>query len=331
MTTPGRRIGVSIVLPNRNHGRETEETIRRFLAQTRPPDEIVVVDDASQDDSVDRLQRLVQAHPVVKVMSNADHRQVPSCVNQGVAAARGEFILMAAANDRRSVDMIERLVDAAMRFPAARLIVSVNGEWDAEARLLRSFDRASERGFWFLDGPEQVSEISAERFHRILRAGPVPLGIGTALIRRDALMEVGTYLPDLRWHSDWFAIHAIAFRYGFCALDANLCWNRGSDGSYSSRGMQDRVRQSEVVLNIVKRLHSPQFAYLRRSLERSPAAMATFMRTLLPALAVRPRYGAMFLKVLTWWLGEVAGGRRPDALRRLCARLGLGRGLGPVS
>jgi glycosyltransferase involved in cell wall biosynthesis len=324
-------ISISVVLPNRNHGREAEGTIRQFLEQTRPPDEIIVVDDGSQDDSVAQLQRLAQDQPTVKVMANPDHRQVPACVNQGVAAARGEFILLAAANDRRSVDMIERLADVAMRFTAARLIVSGNGEWNVDSGQLSSFDRNSERGLWFLDRSEQVGHISPDRFHRILRAGSVPLGIGTALIRRDALVEVGTYLPDLRWHSDWFAIHAIAFRHGFYALDANLCWNRSAEGSYSSRGMHDPVLQREVVLNIVARLHSPQFADLRRALERSPAAMSTFIRVLLPALAARPRYGAMFLKVSAWWLGQMLRGRRPDALRRAFGRLGLETQLGPVS
>lgn len=309
---------------------EAERTIRSLLSQSVPPDEIIVIDDASTDDSLSRLRRLAEAHASVRVIPNNEHRQVPYCVTQGVKIARGEFILLCSANDRHSTDAIERYLGVLRRFPHARMVISRNGDWNSDDDTLVDYGRSSERGLWYLEPSEFVAEITPERLHRLLSIAPAPLMASTALVRRTALLEVGVYRSELQWHSDWFALHAIAFRYGFCVLDAGLCWNRTGASSYSSRGMRDWGEQGKVVQNLINLLHDPEFKDLRTAIERSPAAAATFMRQLLPLLAMRPRYYRMFVKVLKWWLLEFMKGNRPAALMRLSEQLGRGKKLRPV-
>ena len=43
---------ISVIIPNYNHAPFLEERIRSILAQTRRPDEIIFLDDASTDDSL---------------------------------------------------------------------------------------------------------------------------------------------------------------------------------------------------------------------------------------------------------------------------------------
>ena len=43
---------ISAIIPNYNHAPFLEERIRSILAQTRRPDEIIFLDDASTDDSL---------------------------------------------------------------------------------------------------------------------------------------------------------------------------------------------------------------------------------------------------------------------------------------
>jgi glycosyltransferase involved in cell wall biosynthesis len=46
---------VSIIVPNYNYGKYIVETLEGLLHQTRRPDSIVIIDDASTDDSVERV------------------------------------------------------------------------------------------------------------------------------------------------------------------------------------------------------------------------------------------------------------------------------------
>ncbi len=52
MNEPERRASIAVVLPNYNHGKLIGRHLRNLAGQTVPPDEIIVVDDASTDDSL---------------------------------------------------------------------------------------------------------------------------------------------------------------------------------------------------------------------------------------------------------------------------------------
>jgi len=125
----------------------------------------------------------------------------------------------------------------------------------------------------------------------------------------------------LRWHSDWFAIYAIALRSGFCAVPRALSYFRIDEQSYSARGTRNPALQQDVMLKIIDRLNQPKFAYFRDAMWQAPSPMSPFMRPMLIALAKRPqRYPALF-PILRWWLAEVAKGRRPAAWTALVQQL----------
>ena len=67
------------------------------------------------------------------------------------------------------------------------------------------------------DGAEWVSP---RRFHELLAKAHIRLSVNSAMFERELLLEMGPFDPALRWHSDWFAIYAAAFRHGFCACPA---------------------------------------------------------------------------------------------------------------
>jgi hypothetical protein len=147
----------------------------------------------------------------------------------------------------------------------------------------------------------------------LLGRNNVFLHVNTAIFRRRALLDVGVFDPMLQWHSDWFAIYAIALRSGFCAVPRQLSWFRIEPGSFSARGIRDRRRQEEVMVNIIDKLGQAKFAYLRRALLSAPSAMSPFMRSMLMALVKRPTKYRELLWIGAWWMVEFLRGRRPAA------------------
>lgn len=87
---------ISVIVPMFNASRYVAETLESILGQTTPPDEVVVVDDGSTDDS----RAVVDASfPSITVLSQSN-RGVSTARNAGVAASSGELVAFCDADDR---------------------------------------------------------------------------------------------------------------------------------------------------------------------------------------------------------------------------------------
>lgn len=311
---------LSVILPNRNHARELGVSLPALLGQSRPADEIIVIDDASTDSSLDVITAHTQAQPHVKVIANEVQKGVAQSVNLGLDAADGDYVLLASADECLNENAVEQLVAAMTACPDAALGVSVYAEWHPERNRLDIHDKDSEHGMWYVDREDPVF-VAPERFRALLRQRFVWLGINTAIFRRSALRDVGGFDPALRWHSDWFAIYAVALRHGFCAIPYSLAWFRVNGSSYSAVGMRDKAAQRQVAMAIQCKLRDPAFSDIDDAVMKTPVVMSTFLRPTLMALAARPRWYPRLARLLVWWFGEVARGRRPGAWARIVERM----------
>lgn len=90
---------VSALVVTYDHRRYVAEALRSILAQTRPVDEIVVVDDGSTDDTCERVASI--ADPRVRLFRQ-HHRGVAGLAetyNVGLAACTGELIAILEGDD----------------------------------------------------------------------------------------------------------------------------------------------------------------------------------------------------------------------------------------
>ena len=87
---------VSIVVVNYNYGRFLSRSVDSALAQTHPRTEVIVVDDASEDDSREVIRSY--GDRVVPVLRARNGGQ-GAAFNDGFAACRGEIVLFLDADD----------------------------------------------------------------------------------------------------------------------------------------------------------------------------------------------------------------------------------------
>jgi glycosyltransferase involved in cell wall biosynthesis len=100
---------ISVVIPCFNGERYVREAIRSALEQTLPPVEILVVDDASTDRSVEVASSV---GPPVRVLRQRRNQGAAAARNLGIRAARGSWIAFLDADDRWSKDKLERQCSA---------------------------------------------------------------------------------------------------------------------------------------------------------------------------------------------------------------------------
>lgn len=113
---------VSVYIPTRNRAQLVSRAITSVLNQTYRNVELLVVDDASEDDTADTVRRLITASAGRTEISYIRlERKSGACAarNLAIAAAKGKYITGLDDDDYFAPDRIARLVDAFDRSPGA--------------------------------------------------------------------------------------------------------------------------------------------------------------------------------------------------------------------
>ncbi|MCB1713751.1 MAG: glycosyltransferase family 2 protein, partial [Candidatus Competibacteraceae bacterium] len=88
-------VTISVIIPAHNRAHTLPRALDSVLAQTRPADEVILVDDGSTDDTA----ALLQAHyPTVRYL-HQPNQGVSAARNSGIRLARGDWIALLDSDD----------------------------------------------------------------------------------------------------------------------------------------------------------------------------------------------------------------------------------------
>ncbi len=107
------RLSISVVIPCFNAAAFLTETLQSALAQTLSPEEVIVVDDGSTDESARIAESFGAA---VRVIRQSNHGESVAR-NRGIDQARGAWIALLDADDRWEPNKLERQVEALEKAP----------------------------------------------------------------------------------------------------------------------------------------------------------------------------------------------------------------------
>jgi glycosyl transferase family 2 len=105
----------SIVIPCYNGARFLPFTFESLFSQTRPADEVILVDDGSTDESAEIAAR---AGPSVTVIRQKNQGESVAR-NVGLKAAHGDYVLFLDADDMLAPESLERLMTAVQTAPGS--------------------------------------------------------------------------------------------------------------------------------------------------------------------------------------------------------------------
>ena len=104
---------ISVIIPSHNRARLLPRCLDSVLAQTRGPDEIIVVDDGSTDGTA---ALVAERYPDIKLMAQPN-RGVSAARNAGVRAARGDWVAFLDSDDAWLPAKLERQCQAIEKDP----------------------------------------------------------------------------------------------------------------------------------------------------------------------------------------------------------------------
>ncbi|VXB34420.1 Glycosyl transferase [Burkholderia sp. 8Y] len=212
-------MSVSVVVPAYNAQDFIQVAIASLQAQTLPPLEIIVVNDASTDDTAKVVESAAKKDSRIKLINLASNMGPGGARNAGIEEARGQWIALLDADDRFAPERLERLVQLGEE-TKADIVTDNLLIYDAVAQ------KIARQGFRRRDN-ESHFEVTLDSFlyNAAGESTECDFGLLMPIFRRDTLIERGLRYPvNLR--------HGEDFHLMLDALLAGSTWVCTSDAYY---------------------------------------------------------------------------------------------------
>jgi len=278
-------VKVSAIISAYNCASYVEDALISVLAQTRPVDEIIVVDDGSTDDTAARVAKFAD-HGVRYIYQ--ENRGSGAARNRGVEAASGDVFAFLDCDDLWLPRKTEVQLQYLKAHPEAALVGGDSWWW------------AVEEDTWSLKrrGGVMTRRAAEEILVRNFVGNP-----SATLIPRWALEQVGLFDESLRWGVDWELWMRLIPRLPFGFVDQTVLIYRWHHGNVSHEAIWTRF---DHLLNMACRyirFHRPAWKrplLMARVRAKDALARAWHLRAEGAPRAQQFAYGALALLYAPW-------------------------------
>jgi glycosyltransferase involved in cell wall biosynthesis len=234
---------ISVAIATFNRAGMVRQAIEAAFAQTRPPDEIVVADDASTDGTWAMLSEFAASEPRLRVFRREFNLGGVDNWNFAIGQTRGDYIAWCSDDDRFLPGHLEHSRNYLEAYPSLGLVHS--GFVDAVET--KDYCRTIARPIRF---PDVRVLTRARLFRYMTRYYDWPFHPSTILMRRAAWEHTGPF--DARYalaDTEWF-VRAVE-RFPVAMLTHQGVINRRHPGNWSNRVGSARMQRE--IFEIVER------------------------------------------------------------------------------
>ncbi|MEB3220224.1 MAG: glycosyltransferase [Nostocales cyanobacterium 94392] len=224
---------ISVIIPAYNAEKMIRETVMSVLNQSFSNLELIVINDGSQDSTLDVLSSIKDSRLQVFSYENSG---VCMARNRGIERASGEFISFLDADDIWTPDKLEAQLTALEKNPQAAVAYS----W---------VDYIDEYGNFFHQG--NYITINGSAYEKMLVQNILENG-SNPLIRREALTKVGVFDESLTPAEDWDMWLRLAELYDFVTVPSVQILYRTSSNSAST----NILKMEKSALKLVEKAFS---------------------------------------------------------------------------
>lgn len=216
---------VSVVLPSYNGARYLREAADSVLRQTWENWELILVDDASTDDTAAIAAEYVKRDPRIRTLRNPTNRKLPGSLNRGFEEAKGELLTWTSDDNRYRPDALAAMAGYLEQRPEVDVVYS-------------GYTTIDEAGAE--TGPGRAAPLEELPFRNVVGA--------CFLYRRHVHAALGGYAEDLFLVEDYdFWLRASA-QFRIARLERDLYLYRYHDASLTSRREAEIRRAKERCL-----------------------------------------------------------------------------------
>ena len=265
---------VSVILPNCNHEQFLEERLQSIFNQTFEDFEVIILDDASNDNSLIHLNKAAENPMVTHLVVNQINSGSPfKQWKKGIELATGKYIWIAESDDLSEPELLQKLVsqlEANDQLTLAYCDCTIITEEGRKIHDKNPWIHEVDPKKWTLSHTEKGIEFlrDFQRYRNILS------NAGNVVFRRDALKEIEFISDQFTSCGDWLFWNQLCIK-GDIYFEASALnhWRNHEDTTRSNTNIQkdiERMRENRTVIQftngklIKEKFNSDKYDWLLR-------------------------------------------------------------------
>jgi len=237
-----KNLNISIAIATHNGQTYLEEQFQSLFTQTRKPDNVVVYDDASSDNTLAVLKELqAQAPFALDINYGMSNLRVNGAFSMALRKCEGDIVFFCDQDDIWEIDKIERFMEVFENKPEVGMVFSDASQIDGRGSPLGA-------SLWESVGftNRRQAHFSHNGLCEMLRSGNFIYGMASAF-RTQRIRHFCPVLADPQGmtHDTWFALHTLATGWGSVLLKDQLVRYRRHDDQATKKGRPGRTANTE--------------------------------------------------------------------------------------
>ncbi|MFZ2099482.1 MAG: glycosyltransferase family A protein [Oricola sp.] len=262
---------IDVIVPSYNYARYLPECVGSALSQSVEDIRVLVIDNASIDNSLEVAQRLAREDSRVEVVARETNLGPHASFNEGIDRARADYLVILCADDvlvpgalGSAIAQLEARPDAVFAFGP-----------EVNMKEFARHEASSRAGRWSMSSGDGF----IERCCHLLGVG---IGFGSAVVRTSVQKEVGHYDPSLPYTDDLDMLLRLARHGSVVECTSPIGIRREHDANMSKIFLRKRVtdlQEREVTFDRYFANGSDRLSNVarKRSIVRSRLAEAAYL------------------------------------------------------
>jgi len=210
---------VSIILPTYNGQQFIEKSIESCIDQTHQNIELIIVDDASTDQTAEIIRRYGERDTRIKVITNKKNKKLPGSLNVGHRASSGDLITWTSDDNFFRNDAIENMANYLKTHSDVGMVYC---------------------DYWVIDSKEEI--VKAVRVPSIEMLSNYNCIGACFMYRKETHKRTGSYSSNVLYAEDYDYWLRIASRNSVQPIHEILYYYRFHDDSLTSRVKKEKIR-----------------------------------------------------------------------------------------
>lgn len=217
----------TVLMPNFNHARYLPESLDAIFSQSLAPQEVIIIDDASTDQSVELIKEYQKRYPQLLLIQNKVNQGPVKALNIGLKHAKSTFLAFCSADDQVLPGFFEECEKWLHHYPNAGICCS-DPSFFIDKKPYH-FQRRS------ICQETQPTLFSTDRIDRLFLYTSFWIPSHASLFRKAAVLHHNGFDERLHHLSDWYLNIKIAMTHDLIYVPHSFGAFRLSSHSYGAR------------------------------------------------------------------------------------------------